>query len=180
MLYECKIGNQQINKKFRIWIDKYPFVNNDNEFEVENQIITKREKLCSNKKVVCEVALPKDVSSYGLLGCTYNAIDSDFANIKVVYGKESNKIYDLALNSQYNDKYIGMPEEFVEGVQLGVNNFNDKSVIAKGEYIFDLQATCDVGSSINIFSRITQLLLDIIHSKTLNEESILKIIKENF
>lgn len=180
MLYEFKIGNEQIYKKFRIWIDEYPFVNNDKEFEVDSQIITKREKLCSNKKVVCEVLTPRRVSNYALLGCTYNAIDSDFTNIKIVYSKECDKIYDLALGSQYNNKYVGMEDEFVKGIELGVNNFNNKSMIAKGEYIFDLQVTCEVGSSICIFSEITQLLLDIMHSDTLDEESMLKIIEENF
>lgn len=180
MLYEFKIGNQQINKKFRVWIDEYPCVNNDKEFEVESQIITKCEKLCNNRKVVCEVVLPKDAGNYGLIGCNYNAIDSDFANIKIVYNKECDKIYDLALNSQYINKYIGMEEYLVEGIELGINNFNNKSMIAKGEYLFDLQATCEVGSSVYLFSKITQLLLDIMHSKNLDEESILKIIKENF
>lgn len=178
MLYEFKLGNEQIYKQIRIWIDEYPCVNNNKEFEIGNQIITRREKLDNNRNVACEVCLPKNASNYALLGCTYNNIDYSFANIKVCYSKEHDKIYESALNSQYYDKYICMEEEYIEGINLGANIFNDKKIIAKGEYLFDLQVICEVGSSISIFSKTAQVLLEIIHLKTLNEDSILKIIKK--
>lgn len=159
ILHEFKLGNEQINNKIRVWINEYPYVNDDNKkFEIENQIITKKEKLHTNIKVACEVSLPKNAGNYALLGCTYNMLDCNFANIKVQYSKGYNKIYVTALDSEYCNKYIRMEEEYIEGVFYGVNTFNDKNTIAKGEYLFDIQAICEVGSSISLFSKITKVL----------------------
>jgi hypothetical protein len=129
------------------------------------------------RNVITEISLSRDASSYALLGIEYTPSNDKEIEIEIRYGDSKEK-YSESLSNERGYTLIGLPEQYLVGVETGVKEFFQyEKIIPAGKLIFSMSAHCYFGSSIKIFACLTKILLEILfrHNADISDEQVIDI-----
>jgi len=154
------------NENLMISNYKSLFLSFESNFEIKGQ-----------RDIITEISLSRHASSYGLLGTEYNPSDNKDIIIEIRYGDSKEK-YSESLSNERGYTLIGLPEEYLVGVETGIKEyFQQEKIIPAGKLIFSMSAHCEYGSSIKIFTSLTKILLEILfhHNADISDEQVIDI-----
>lgn len=118
---------------------------------------------------------------YALLGFNYVYKDIDNLIIEVKVGNEKNEVYSESLANKVDDVYLGISEEYAKHILEVATNVLKYSNCSTGIISFDVGAYGYIGSSENMFEKLTLILLEILkENDQKNIEKMEKIILNTF
>ena len=150
------------------------YMANDNKLEYK----LKKQSNFSLKEgtLIVELFLLRDYSYYALLGAEFFPSNTNELHIVVMHGNNVTKKYLDTIS--YNNKFvnIGLSTEYAESVvNTTIDFFNKSNKIPSGSLIFNMAANDEVGSSIHMFSVITNVLLGLLlELERLNSDELIK------
>ncbi len=161
------------NGKIKYWIGEMPIINITNSLSIEENIQVHCDRSDTNTKAALEVFLHRNASYYGLLGVEYfPSTDSD--NLKIIfnYTNENGAEYiDTIL--EYDEKvFMGLTEEYLSYTQKRIKTYlSKKDKIQGGILNFTVAANSEIGSSPNLFSTLSEMLVELIVKMNSNENN---------
>ena len=149
------------NRKVKLWFNELPDIELMDNF-TETIVSTDCTEDILLQKCAIELTNPLHASNYGLLGLVYTPkYDKHDVEIIVSYADKNKKLYDETISHNKSTVYIGLPKEYVDCILDTAKDYIvNKNNIPAGILNFKVAANCEVGSSINIFKRLAEILLD--------------------
>ena len=149
------------NADLKYWINEFPnlekFESKSEKFQIPMKKSTAQKYIWT--KVALEIYLHKNSSNYALLGLEYESNESGVLSIEIQYIVDNVMHYESALTKFNNYKYLGLPEECTDII---LDTIKSNKNISSGTLKIPIAANCEVGSSPLIYSKVTNLLLELI------------------
>ena len=166
--------------KVRIWFEGH------NEFFFEKYTKTKlyefncgKSQLNEDRTIIIELLIPAGGRVfYGLLGIHYKYDLSQKISLKVNMTNKKFGILNDSLLGKIEDVYIGLPEEYLEGVYKGIEQAHqDNRLNITGEINFCYAAYGLISSCNFIFQRLSYALINLlfIDKEIINKEKLIEI-----
>lgn len=149
------------NADLKYWINEFPILEKF-ESESEKIQIPMRKSIpikCFLNKVALEVYLHKNSSNYALLGLEYEPNESGVLSTEIQYIVDNEMHYESALTKFNNYKYLGLPEECTDII---LETIKSNKNISSGILKIPIASNCEVGSSPLVYSKVINLLLELI------------------
>ncbi|BCN32366.1 hypothetical protein [Anaeromicropila herbilytica] len=173
MIYEYNYDN---GIQIKIWDDEIP---KQQLCVIKN--ISKRldgNGICleQNKTMAVELRLPRNISNYAMLGLVYenNTISTNI-EIEINDYEEIEYVENIALKTDYI--HMGIPEDYVNGIEKSINKLNNEELISNGNYKFCVGAHGEVGSSTISFMIVCSILLKLLLLENITKEKVREIIE---
>lgn len=128
---------------------------------IERTVPARTGDVKEKRSFLIELSLACHVSSYGLLGATFYPKEGGNELKIEVRTNEERVPYPDSISLHKGYSYLGLESEYAQAVLDRAVAFFSGSA-PSGMLLFDTAAYCDVGSSIAVFSLITQILLEIL------------------
>lgn len=169
--------NLENGLKANIWINEEPMVNN---YDCGKLLIEEKTELFANsKKLVVELFIPRAHNNYALLGIDFLANENGKVIVKLGIDNQNDEKYSDAISLPIDTVICGIMDEFKEGIILSVDEHLMAQSLPSGIVNYNISAYGEVGSSVDMFRRVSNILLSLVMYDEINEYLILKIIKEN-
>ena len=157
-----------------------PFNNCGNKV-IEKSYELHKEGLNCDKEIAVEVRVDRDANNYGLLGVKYykgklgakviiNICDDDMPD----------NLYEENISLRPDIVHRGIPKEYATGIEKSFDMSYKKGILKCGIYKFGPGAYGEIGSSENIFFRLTNILLRVLYADNCDEKIIKQIVGEEF
>lgn len=155
------------NADLKYWINELPILEKIESKTKKTQILTRENirKKCFWTKVALEVYLHKNAGNYALLGLEYEPDENGILNIDIQYVVDNEMHYGSDLTKFNNYKYLGLPAECTDII---LETIKSNKSISSGTLKIPIAANCEVGSSPLVFSKVTNLLLELICNQNEN------------
>lgn len=178
MIKEYSIAGKNVNaiKKFKIWIDEFPF----DPFKcknLEDTIHVNKTISIPDIRICLEYFLPRNISNYAMLGLEFK--NTNDKNLKVfLYNCMDGIDYKPSVQcTDKNCKHKGFLLEYGHTVmEQTAQFFKSLNCGVCGELNFVIGGYCDIGSSIASFNLATNILLRLLLNH--DEQTILRTISE--
>lgn len=169
--------NLENGLKANIWINEEPMVNN---YDCGKLLVEEKTELFANsKKLVVELFIPRAHNNYALLGIDFLANENGKVMVKLGIDNQNDEKYSDAISLPIDTVICGIMDEFKEGIFLSVDEHLKAQSLPSGIVNYNISAYGEVGSSVDMFRRVSNILLSLVMYDEINEYLILKIIKEN-
>ena len=161
------------------WTGEMPFKNCDDEV-IEKSYESDKEGLNCDKEIAVEVRVNRDVNNYGLLGVKYYRVKSGARVIINICDDMPDNLYKENISLRPDIVHRGIPKEYAIGIEKSFDMNCKKGILKCGIYKFSLGAYGEIGSSENIFFRLTNILLRVLYADNCDEKMIKQIVDEEF
>ncbi len=167
-------------RKYRVWLDELP----DLRYEVVQLLDTSLEvgpsMHTTPRCVAVEARIimgPRDL--YGALGASLVPNRSGQITIQVAVSDNRGRLYEDTLASKLETVYVGLPQEYVDGLFLGIADLPELRSLGAGTLCFDRAAHGDIGSCRRIYEQLTKSIVRLLACdwETVTEEELLLILQ---
>lgn len=133
----------------------------------------------NTKKVIVELFIPRAHNNYALLGVDFLASEDGKAVVKLNMETSSAEKYMSAEALPFDTVLWGITGEFNEGIIRSLDKHIKKQALPSGIIHYNISAYGEIGSSADMFEKVSDILLSILMCNDNDEAQILNIIKEN-
>ncbi len=163
--------------KANIWVDEEPIISRCGYSELLVQ--EKVEMFATSKKLTIELFVPRAHNNYALLGVDFLASENGEVEVKLGIDEYNNEIYNASIALPFDIVVCGITDEFKEGIIHSVDSYLKGKRLPSGIVNYNIFAYGKIGSSVNMFKSISDMLLSLLIYEDIDEVIISKVIKEN-
>lgn len=163
--------------KANIWVDE--------ETEISSCDCSKllieesAEIFASSKKIIVELFIPRAHNNYALLGVDFLASKNGKVMVKLGINKQNDKRYNDSIALPFDTVICGFLDEFEEGIISSVDKYIKTKSLPSGIITYNVYAYGEIGSSVDMFKRVSDILLSLLVYDNIDEFIISERIKEN-
>lgn len=163
--------------KVNVWINEEFVVreNGNNRFLVEEDTVL----FANTKKIIIELFIPRAHNNYALLGMDFLASESGKAVVQLNMEAPNSEKYKEAEALPFDAVFWGITDEFNEGIIRSVDKHIKRQALPSGIINYNISAYGEIGSSADMFEKVSDILLSILMCDDNDEARILKLIKDN-
>lgn len=173
-MYGINISNEL---KANIWINEKPIVNAC--YCSTLLVKEKTEMFANSQKLIVELFITRAHNNYALLGIDFSANEEGCVSIEFSINNPDNERYNSSIALPFDKVFLGIMDEFKEGIILSINEHLRLQTLPSGIINYNISAYGEVGSSVDMFKKVSDILLSLLVCDDINELRILEIIKEN-
>lgn len=163
--------------KANIWIDEEPIVNS---CECSKLILEEKAKLyADSRKLIVELFIPRAHSNYALLGVDFLASENNKVVVKLGINNFNNKKFKNSLALSCDTVFLGIMDEFEEGIIHSIDKHMQEQSLPSGVINYNIFAYGEIGSSADMFKKVSDILLSLLICNNINEFVLSKILEEN-
>jgi len=167
-----------------IWLNELPNITISESCETTVVPIRSNKSLVPFKCAIEIYKAPYFNNSYGLLGFEFiPKIGADCVEIIVAYTAQQGIRYYGEMKPNGSYPFMGLYKEWYNGIVEGkAKKFIEENGIPAGTINFKVAANCGIGSSPNMFMRLTEMLLKLlqINTENIKDEELTDLILKTF
>lgn len=150
------------HKKCRVWLNDSPEMHFNVIEKIEETFCPNVSYLEEEKRIIIELSLPRNCSNYAMLGVLYIPNESGLLNVQVNISDFEDTVFIENIACSSEKVFFGIPKEFAPGILNFIRHNTSSLKLPSGKLVFEIGAYGLVGSSISIFSTITEILLKLL------------------
>lgn len=128
--------------------------------------------LANSKKLIIELFLPRAHSNYALLGVDFLAHKEGKSIIKWGIDCLKHERYSDAIALSFDTVIWGIMDEFEEGIMCSLDKHRKEHMLPSGIITYNISAYGEIGSSADMFRRVSDILLSLLICDEINESFI--------
>lgn len=119
------------------------------------------------------------MANYALLGVDFLASKNGKVTVKLGINKQNDKRYNDSIALPFDTVICGFLDEFEEGIISSVDKYIKEKSLPSGIITYNVYAYGEIGSSVDMFKRVSDILLSLLVYDNIDEYIISEKIKEN-
>ena len=135
--------------------------------------------LANSKKLIVELFIPRSHNNYALLGVDFLAHKDGKSIIKWDINCLKRERYNDAIALSVDTVFWGILDEYVEGIMESLDAHRKEHMLPSGIITYNISAHGEIGSSLDMFRRVNDILLSLLICDDISESLIAKIVQEN-
>lgn len=172
-MYKIHLDN---GLKANIWINEKPIINSCCYSKL---IVAEKVELYANSiNLITELFIPRAHNNYALLGINFSANNTGKVIVNFNLNNINNKTYNDSIALPFDKVIWGIMDEFKEGIILSINEHLRMQALPSGIINYNISAYGEAGSSVDMFKKVSDILLSLLVCDDINEFKILEILKK--
>lgn len=135
--------------------------------------------LADSKKIIIELFIPRSHNNYALLGVDFSAHRNGKCTVRQGIRRLNCEKHNDAIALSIDSVIWGITEDVESGIMLSLDKHRKENALPSGILTYDISAYGEIGSSADMFRRVSDILLSLLVCDEISEAFIIKIIQDH-